>query len=304
MSNCLNRINWRRYRWFPPLFLFVATTLTSSAAWGQVDLSGEWAEKLHEDWNARGDVFLGDYVSLPINNATRMRADTWDAEQWTMREYVCHEQPGDYLPRAPSDTRIWADVDPLTQGVTAWHAVIKELLAERTIYMDGRPHPAEFAPHTWQGFSTGEWEGDMLKVTTTHLKEGYLRRNGLARSEKATMTEYFIRYQNNLTLLTIVDDPVYLTEPLLLTSDWVMDLGRQLPPNFCTNGEEIKHPKGWVAYHLPGQNQWLHEFSERSGIPYEATRGGAETMYPEYQEKLATMPIPPKLASSSSEKGK
>ena len=189
-------------------FLFISTTLTTTVVRAQVDLSGVWAEKLHEDWNARGDVFIGDYVSLPINDATRMRADTWDAEQWTMREYVCHEQPGDYLPRAPSDMRIWAEVDPLTQGVRAWHAVIKELLAERTIHMDGRPHPPDFAPRSWQGFSTGEWEGDMLKVTTTHLKEGYLRRNGLARSEKATMTEYFIRYQNNLTLLTIVDDPV------------------------------------------------------------------------------------------------
>ncbi len=60
-----------------------------------------------------------------------------------------------------------------------------------TIYMDGRPHPSENAPHTWQGFSTGEWEGDMLKVTTTHLKEGWIRRNGLPRSEHGYIDRIF-----------------------------------------------------------------------------------------------------------------
>jgi hypothetical protein len=44
-----------------------------------------------------------------------------------------------------------------------------------------------------------------------------------------------------------------------------------------------------VAYHLPGQNPWLGEYAEKTGIPYQASRGGAETMYPEYQKKLATM---------------
>jgi len=269
-----------------------------------VDLTGEWAENLHEDYPERGDVAIGDYLSLPINDATRMRADTWDAEQWTMVEHLCHAHPLDYAPRGPSQMRIWSDVDPLTQGVVAWHTIISYMLPERTIYMDGRSHPPEWAAHTWQGFSTGEWVGDMLKVTTTHLKEGYFRRNGLARSEKATVTEYFIRYPTTLTLVTIVEDPVYLTEPFVITSDWVQDISRQLSPNFCISTVEIDHPKGWVAYHLPGQNPWLNEYSQRTGIPYEAVRGGAETMYPEYQKKLATMPVPPKLESDSSEKGR
>jgi len=42
----------------------------------------------------------------------------------------------------------------------------------RMIWMDGRPHPPEYAAHTWPGFSTGEWEGAMLTVHTTHIKEG------------------------------------------------------------------------------------------------------------------------------------
>src|ERR1700690_2770391 len=288
------------------LFLLSAFTalLAGAPVRAQVDFAGTWGQKFQEDIAERGDAAIGDYVSLPINDATRMRADAWDAEQWTMVEHLCHAHPIDYAPRGPSQMRIWSDIDPMTQGVVAWHTILSYMLPQRTIYMDGRPHPPDWAAHTWQGFSTGEGVGETLKVTTTHLKEGYFRRNGLARSEKATITEYFIRYPTTLTLVTIVEDPVYLTEPFIITSDWIQDIGRQLSPNFCISSVEIDHPKGWVAYHLPGENPWLNEYSQRTGVPYEAVRGGAETMYPEYQKKLATMPVPPKLATDSSEKGR
>ena len=59
--------------------------------------------------------------------------------------------------------------------------------------MDRRPHPGPYAGHTWQGFSTGVWDGNMLVVTTTHLKANYLRRNGIASSDRRTVTEYWTR---------------------------------------------------------------------------------------------------------------
>ena len=159
-------------------------------------------------------------------------------------------------------------------------------LQHRTIYMDGRPHPSPSAQHTWQGFSTGEWEGDMLKVTTTHLKEGWVRRNGLPRSDKATLTEYFIRHGNYLTLVTVVKDPVYLSEPLVRTSNWVVDPGFQLSPFSCIPSVEIERPRGTVPHYLPGTNPYLSEFGDNHGIPLEAARGGAETMYPDYLPRL------------------
>ena len=118
------------------------------------------------------------------------------------------------------------------------------MLPHRTIYMDGRARPSPNAQHSWQGFSTGEWEGDMLKVTTTHLKEGWLRRNGVPRSEKATLVEYFIRHGDYLTLVTVVKDPVYLTEPFVRTSNWVADPGFQLSPFSCIPTVEIERPRG------------------------------------------------------------
>jgi hypothetical protein len=126
----------------------------------------------------------------------------------------------------------------------------------------------------------------MLKVTTTHLKEGWVRRNGLPRSNKATLVEYFIRNENYLTLVTVVMDPVYLTEPLVRTSDWVLDTGLQLSPFSCIPATEIERPRGAVPNHLPGTNPFLGEYSQRHGVPLEAARGGAKTMYPEFVPEL------------------
>jgi hypothetical protein len=91
----------------------------------------------------------------------------------------------------------------------------------------------------------------------------------------------------------MVQDPVYLTEPFVRTSNWILDLGYQPVPSTCIPANEVDHPKGYVAFHLPGENPFLHEYEDVFGIPYEAARGGAEQMYPEYIEKLKKMPIPP-----------
>ena len=95
---------------------------------------------------------------------------------------------------------------------------------------------------------TGEWVGDMLKVNTTHIKEGWLRRNGLARSDKADMTEFYIRHGDYFTLATIVHDPVYMTAPLIRTSNWILDPGYHPIASTCVPAVEMDHPKGWVAY--------------------------------------------------------
>jgi hypothetical protein len=255
----------------------------STGAQAEKDLQGMWGQRFHEDSPERGGgPDIGDYTGLPINEAARLRADSWTASKWTIPERQCEPHPADYGPRGPASLRIASVVDPISQDVTEWHVTIMWQLQHRVIYMDGRPHPSEHALHSWQGFSTGEWEGDMLKVTTTHLKEGWVRRNGLPRSDKAVLTEYFIRNDNYLTLVTAIDDPVYLTEPLVRTSDWVLDPGVRLSPFSCIPAIEIERPRGAVIHHLPGANPFLSEFAIGHGIPLEAARGGAATMYPDY----------------------
>jgi len=256
----------------------------------QRDPSGEWAPRFHEDQLERiPGPEIGDYLGLPITDAARLRADSWDASLLTLPEHQCKPHPADYGPRGPANLRIWEEIDTPTQQVVAFHTHISWQAPERTIWMDGRPHPPEYAAHTWQGFSTGKWEGDMLTVTTDHLKIGWIRRNGVPRSDKATLTEHWIRHEGNLTLVSIVNDPVYLTEPFIRTTDWMLAPDQQIAPYPCESVVEVERPLGVVPNHLPGANTFLNEFPERFHLPAQATRGGAETMYPEYELKLKTM---------------
>ena len=156
--------------------------------------------------------------------------------------------------------------------------------------MDGRPHPPEYAAHTWGGFSTGTWEGDRLRVQTTHMKEDYYRRNGVPQSDKATLTEYLMRrrFQNEdyLTWVIVAYDPVYLTEPLIRSTEYRLNLAQQVPPYPCTIVTEVVRPEGYVPNWLPGKNDQIYSFSDFYGLPRELYFDGAETMYPDYREKL------------------
>ena len=256
------------------------------------DLSGSWVQKMHEDRDERAlGPDIGDYLGLPINASARMRAETWDAAKWSVPEHQCEPHPADYAPHGPAALRIWSDVDPTTQDVVAWHIVYQWMNSHRVVWMDGRAHPSPLAPHTWMGFSTGEWQGDTLVVHTTHLKEGWVRRNGVPRSDRGTLTEYWMRLGGYLTVLSSVEDPVYLTAPLVRSWNWVLDPGFQIAPYTCTSRVETELPKGFVAHHLPGANELLREFPEKVGLPQRTTNGGETTLYPEYRVDSAAPPI-------------
>jgi hypothetical protein len=262
--------------------------LISLPALAQVDMVGEWNPRFHEDQPERiPGPDIGDYLGLPINDAARLRADSWDASLLTLPEHQCKPHPSDYGMRGPANTRIWKEVDTSTQQTVAYHTHISWQAPERTIWMDGREHPPEYAAHTWQGFSTGKWEGNALTITTTHLKNGWIRRNGIPRSEKAVVTEHWLRHGDHLTWVVIVNDPTYLTEPFIRSTDFILDVNQVIAPYPCEAVVEVERPQGVVPHHLPGTNTFLSEFPERFKVPAIAARGGAETMYPEYRTKLA-----------------
>ncbi len=256
----------------------------------QVDFTGEWAPRFYEDQPERvPGPELGDYLGLPVTEAARMRADTWDASIQTLPEWQCRPHSADYIWRGPSNLHIWKEVDPVSRQITAFHAEWLRSI-DNIYYLDGRPHPSANAPHTWGGFATAKWDGDILTVTVTHLKEGYVRRNGVPRSDLATVTEHWMRHGNWLTVMTIVNDPVYLSEPFVRTTDYQLDEHQLVPPYPCDVVEEVERSRGVVPNLLPGTNPSLNDFAAHHNLPIEATRGGPETMYPEYRNKLATMP--------------
>ena len=273
--------------------LLLITTLLGAPVFAQVMLSGAWnpLRGFEDDMERGPGPDLGDYLGIPINDAARLRAESWDASRLTLQEHQCRVHVVPYIYRGPLNLRIWEEKDPDTQQLIAIKNYISTYEQTRTIWMDGRPRPSKFAPHTFMGFSTGEWEGNMLTVTTTHIKQGWIRRNGLPESDQATLVEHFIRHDNYMTHVSIVTDPVYLTEPLIRTSDFVMatrDPESWLWP--CEYVDEIRsRPKGEVPHYLPGENPFLSEFATQHGIPLEAALGGADTMYPEYQLKLKAL---------------
>jgi hypothetical protein len=275
------------------LALFVGVSLLSGPAFAQIDFSGAWGVRQHEDQQERGPGGeLGDYTGLPLNDAARLRADSWDAALYGLPEWQCRPHSAPYMWRSVHPVRISKDIEPITNEVIAFHANFQDLI-DRVIYLDGRPHPPEEAAHTWAGFSTGKWEGDVLTVTTTHLKEYIIRRDGVPLSDRTTLTEHWIRHDNYLTIVGIVTDPVYLTEPLIQTTDFMLDpLRVQDTPELCEVEEETDHAPGWVPHRLPGTTTDVEEFAKKFGLPVDAAKGGAETMYPDYRAKLkrATQP--------------
>jgi glyoxylase-like metal-dependent hydrolase (beta-lactamase superfamily II) len=267
-----------------PLVLLILIAAARPAA-AQIDLTGMWAPIFHEDQVERvAGPDVGDFAGLPINDALRMRADTWDAGLLTLPEHQCKPHPSTYGFRGVGNLRISADVDDATQRIVKLNTHIQWQEQKREIWMDGRDHPPEYAPHTWQGFSTGRWDGNVLVVRTTHLKSGWVRRNGVVISDRATMTERFIRHGNLLTHVYMIEDPVYLAEPLVRTNGFQVTTNPVMQPYPCYATTEVEREKGEVPHHLPGANPYLDEYAKKYALPLSAVRGGPATSMPEFMK--------------------
>jgi hypothetical protein len=260
--------------------LLLLAALGAAPAHAQVDFTGQWAPLYHEDTIERvPGPELGDYTGLPLTDAARLRADSWDADRISVvEEYQCRPHSADYSLRGLAPLRISADYDAQTQRIVAFHTYIGAYENRRTIYLDGRPHPPDYAAYTFQGFSTGVWEGNMLTVTTTHLKPDYLRRNGVPRSAKARLTEHWNVHGQYLTIVSVLEDSAVLTEPLVRSQSWFLDPGQRVGLFPCEYVPEVPADPGTVPHHLPGTNPNLEDFLRWYAVPAEGARGGAETM--------------------------
>ncbi len=262
-----------------------------------IDLSGAWAPEPHEE--SVGNPAIADFLGVPITEAARAVGLAWSPSRVTVPEHQCQVHVAPYIMGGPLNLRIWEERDNQAQKLQSIRMYISTYEQNRTIWMDGRPHPPAAAAHTWMGFSTGNWDGNTLTVYTTHMKEGYLRRNGLPESDQATLIEHFMRHGDYLVHVSEVTDPVTLTEPFVRTQ--VFHRTPQEGQNWlypCESVVEIANqPRGAVPNFLPGENPFVAEFAAKYHLPLAATLGGADTMYPEFQQKMKTMPVPAKRAS-------
>ena len=282
---------------FQCCFLFVG-----AMAWGQgldfsgrtnlpagIDMSGTWYPQAFQDSGLiTASGALVEYGGIPVNEAGRLYALAWNAARIQGRQHQCMGYTVPYTYNQPGNLRFWEERDPFTQQLIAIKHYWQISEGTRTIWMDDRPHPPAYAQHTWSGFSTGKYEGNTLTVYTTHLKRGWIRANGLAQSDEATVTEHFIRHGDRITYLAIVNDPVYLAEPFSRT----YTLGRNVkePDTWlyaCDDGEQILgRREDQVESYTWGRHPFLREFADKNKMPLLATLGGPETMYPEIQAKF------------------
>jgi hypothetical protein len=252
-----------------------------------IDFSGTWANRLHEDWIERAPgPHIGDYAGLPINDEARAVADTYQVSMQNMPERQCILYTSQYIVMGPQNLRVEQELDAVSGVVRAFRMSGTVDRPPHTIWMDGRSHPSRNAPHTAGGFTTGEWQGQMLVARTTHLKTGLVWRNGVPHSDQATMDEYYVRHGNILTVTMILTDPVYFEEPFIRSASFELDPATRVLPEPCEPQVEIPRAAGEVPHYLPGTNPYLREFADLYKLPLEAVRGGAATTYPEYGKRL------------------
>jgi hypothetical protein len=198
-----------------------------------LDLTGYWVSVVVEDWKWRMVTpRKGVYDSLPLNAAARKLADSWDPAKDEAAGESCRAYGAANVMRIPGRLHItWEDGNTLRIDTDA---------GTQTRLLRFGAQPATAGEPTWQGQSAAEWEfasgrgaaagrgparTGNLKVVTTNLRPGYVRKNGAPYSAKAVVTEYFdLNTMPNgdqwMTVTTKVEDPVYFTRAYLTTTDF------------------------------------------------------------------------------------
>jgi len=268
--------------------------IAGTPAFAQVDFTGVWnANTNAEDGPERvAGPSLVEFLGLPINDQARQWGLAYRPGRLSLLEHQCQVHVAHYIHRGPFGARIWEERDPVTHELIAIREAINIYEQNRTIWMDGRPHPSPNAPHTWMGFSTGVWEGNKLTITTTHIKQGWFRRENIPSSDEATTIEHWVRNGNVWTHVSVTEDPVYLTEPLIKSTDFTLSPSPNFNPFWpCEYVEEGEREPGEVPSYLPGENPWVAEYAATHNLPQDVTLGGADTMYPEYRARMKKLPV-------------
>jgi hypothetical protein len=215
--------------------LLVAAMLIGIPAWAQIDFSGEWAVRNHEDCLTNNcQPPLGNYLGVPLNAAGRARAETTAESIWGIPEYQCRPHSPAHQWRGVGGSRFQKEIDPITRDLTAYHVQWWRSM-DRVIYLDGRKHPpaSEVSLH---GHSVGRWEGETLVVETTNFKEHPMGLStSLPSSTGKRLTERFglSPDRKNLIYSGTIEDPVYLAKPVEWTGRWEYRPGMQHSNEKC-----------------------------------------------------------------------
>jgi hypothetical protein len=187
-----------------------------------IDLTGYWVSVVTQDWRWRMVTpARGDYESVPITLEAKRVGDAWDPARDEAAGEQCRAYGAPAIMAVPTRLHItWQDDSTLKVETDAGSQT-------RVLHFGGLKPQAASA--TWQGESIAEWQGGRrgrgrapgggsLKIVTTNLRPGYLRKNGVPYSENAVLTEYWdLATERNgdqwVTITSMVEDSKYLRLP-------------------------------------------------------------------------------------------
>jgi hypothetical protein len=213
----------------------------SPRASAPIDLTGNWVSLVTQDWRWRMvPPIKGDYRGISMTPEARKLADAWDPAKDEAAGEECKSYGAPGLMSVPGRVRIsWQDDTTLKVETDAG-------IQTRVFRFTTEPVPAGTAP-SWQGYAVAQWQfsranapivlrpadttpgakpapaarSGSLRVVTTNLRPGYLRKNGVPYSANAVLTEYWDLFKRDngeqyLTITTQLDDPQYLTQPRII----------------------------------------------------------------------------------------
>ena len=204
----------------------------TAKAGAPIDLTGYWVSVVTEDWRYRMVApTKGDYQGVPMTPEARKIADSWDPAKEEASGELCKSYGATALLRVPGRLHItWQDDQTLRMDSDAGKQTrVFHFASSAAAALASVPSPG---PHTLQGDSVAVWEGGgrgatdgSMKVTTSNLKGGFLRKNGVPYSDNASLTEYFELITEPkgtpLMVVTIVTtDPAYLRQPFVISSQF------------------------------------------------------------------------------------
>jgi hypothetical protein len=193
-----------------------------------IDLTGYWVSVVTTEWRYRMMTPpKGDYQGIPMTPAARKVADAWDPAKDAAAGEPCRAYGAPAIMHVPARLHItWTDDATLRIDVD-------QGTQTRLFRFGGAPAARA---RTWQGVSAADWQftrpttgagppstfsrPSSLKVVTSGLRPGYIRRNGVPYGEQAVLTEYFdivpgVRNDEWLIVTTLLEDPQNLQQPLL-----------------------------------------------------------------------------------------
>ena len=188
-----------------------------------VDLTGYWVSAVTEDWKFRMVTpNPGAYRGVPLNGEGQRVADAWDPDADEAAGEACRAYAAPAIMRVPGRLRIsWADGDTLRIETDA---------GTQTRLFRFDDVGAGRGERSWQGHSAAEWQpsdagGGNLRVVTTNLRAGYVRKNGVPYSENAVLTEYYDLHgapngDEWLVITTVLDDAAYFNGPFLTSTNF------------------------------------------------------------------------------------